>query len=53
MQAGKAVHTHCAFPESDIMQRLSRGFLFSLLAHYLDGGLFPVFTMVWKFGEIP
>ena len=53
MQAGKAVQTPCAFPESDLIQRLSRGFLFNLLAHYLDGGIFPVFTMVWKFVQIP
>ena len=53
MQAGKAVQTPCAFPESDIMQRFSRGFLFRLLAHYLDGGIFPGFTMVWKFVELP
>jgi hypothetical protein len=41
------------FSESDIIQRLSRGFLFNLLAQYLDGGIFPVFTMVWKFVQIP
>jgi len=35
------------------MQRFSRGFLFSLLAQYLDGGIFPGFTMVRKFVEIP